>query len=127
MNYPSIEPHCLVLIFTTSKLRHYLLTHLLNLVIRSNPLKYLLCQPIMSRANARWLLQLKEFDIIVVTPRGLRSQALTDLLYSSALKDTNVYAKTCSMKKYASCKWRLTSTSLFLTKGWRWTCVVYPQ
>lgn len=34
----------------------------------------------MSGRTARWLLQLNEFDIIVITPRWLLSQTLSDLL-----------------------------------------------
>lgn len=69
-----------MLIYATQKLRHYLLAHPLNLVTKYNPLKYLLSRPAMSGRTARWLLQLNEFDVTIVAPKGLRSQALSDLL-----------------------------------------------
>lgn len=48
MNCFSIGRRCLALIFVTQKLCHCLLAHLLNLVIKSNPLKYILSQPASS-------------------------------------------------------------------------------
>lgn len=80
LNYLFIEYHCLALIFATQKLCHYLLTHPLNLAIKSNPLKYIILRPTISGCTARWLLQLNEFGITIATPRGLQSQALLDLL-----------------------------------------------
>lgn len=62
------------------KLCHYLLVHPFNLVIKSNPLKYVLSRPAMSRRIAWWPLQLNKFDITIVAPKGLRSQALSDIL-----------------------------------------------
>lgn len=34
----------------------------------------------MSRQFAQWLLKLSEFDILVMTPKGLRSQVLSNML-----------------------------------------------
>lgn len=39
-----------------------------------------LSQPTMSGHTAQWLIQLNKFDITVVTPRGLHSQVLLNLL-----------------------------------------------
>lgn len=79
MNYSAIERHCLASVFATQKLCHYFLAHL-DLITRLNPLRYLLSRPAMSGRIAQWLLQLNEFDINVITPQGLRSQALFDLI-----------------------------------------------
>lgn len=54
MNYSTIERHYIVLIFATQKLCHYLFPHSLNLVNRSNPLKYLSPRLAISRLIARW-------------------------------------------------------------------------
>lgn len=56
------------------------LPHPLNLVTKSNFLRYLLSKEASSGWVARWLLQLREFDKTIVTPKGIRSQALADLL-----------------------------------------------
>lgn len=79
-NYSPIKQHCLALIFAAQKLRHYFLAHPLQLVTKSNPLKYLLWKPVISGRIARWLLQLSELDITVSNPKGIRIQALANLL-----------------------------------------------
>lgn len=38
INYPFIKKHCLGLIFILQKVRHYMLSHNINLVSRINPL-----------------------------------------------------------------------------------------
>lgn len=45
MNYFSTKWNSLTFIFATRKLRYDLLAHCLNLVIKSNPLKYMLSRP----------------------------------------------------------------------------------
>lgn len=80
LNYPSIECHYLVLLFATQKLGTYLISHSLNLVTKSNQLKYLLSRSTMSGRTAKWVLQLSEFDITITAPRGLGSQDLSNLL-----------------------------------------------
>lgn len=80
LNHPSIKRHYLAFIFFTQKLRHYLLAHPLNLVTKSNSLKYLLSRLAMLGCITCWLLHLNEFAISVVAPKELHSQALLDLL-----------------------------------------------
>ena len=80
LNYSPMEKHCLALVFTTQKLRHYFLAHKLLVVTKSDPIKYLLSRPALSGRIAKWLLLLGEFDISVVQPKAIKSQALSDLL-----------------------------------------------
>lgn len=80
MSYSSIGHHHIVLIFAIQKLHHYFLVHSLNLVTMSNPVEYILSRPAMSGRISRWLPQPNEFEFTVVIPRGLRTQALSDLL-----------------------------------------------
>ena len=42
LNYTCIEKACLVVVFASQKLRHYMLAHTTQLVAKINPLKYLL-------------------------------------------------------------------------------------
>lgn len=66
-----------------------------NLVTKSNSLKYLLSRLTMSGRVARPLHQLNEFDIIVITHKGIRSQALSNLL-AQYPASTSRYMKTYS-------------------------------
>lgn len=43
-------------------------------------MRYLLSKPDLSSRIARWLLQLSEFNITIINPKGIRTQALADLL-----------------------------------------------
>ena len=45
LKYSTAEKVCLCLAFTVSKFNHYFLGHLVQLVIKSNPVKYLLTHP----------------------------------------------------------------------------------
>lgn len=74
LNYPSIKCRCFALVFSPIKLHPYPLPHSLNLVRESNPLKYLLPGLAMLGRITWWLLQLSEFDITIVTPKGLRGK-----------------------------------------------------
>lgn len=58
--YRRIEKVCLSLVFAAQKLRNYLLAHPVQLVTKSDPIKYMLTQPALSRRTVRWLLKLSE-------------------------------------------------------------------
>ncbi|KAI5336032.1 hypothetical protein L3X38_026166 [Prunus dulcis] len=62
--YPKIELLCLAVIYAAQLLRHYFLTHKLQLIVKSDPVRYLLTRPVLSGRLARWLLQLSEFEIM---------------------------------------------------------------
>ncbi|VVA31951.1 PREDICTED: LOW QUALITY PROTEIN, partial [Prunus dulcis] len=64
----------------TARLRHYFLAHKVQLVVKSDPVRYLLTRPVLSGRLARWLLQLSEFDIVCTTPKAIRGQAVIDML-----------------------------------------------
>ncbi|EXC14799.1 hypothetical protein L484_009453 [Morus notabilis] len=63
LRYLETERNCLTLVYASQRLRHYFLSHKLLLMVKSDPLKYLLTRPVLSGRLARWLLQLSEFDI----------------------------------------------------------------
>ncbi|BFG25055.1 hypothetical protein CerSpe_113290 [Prunus speciosa] len=78
--YPKTELLCLALIYAAQRLGHYFLAHKLQLVVKSDPVRYLLTRPVLSGRLARWLLQLSEFDITCMTPRAIKGQAVIDML-----------------------------------------------
>ena len=57
-----------------------MLAHKVHLISPSNPLKYLMKNPIPSSRLTRLILALSEFDIQVRSPIGKKSQALAELL-----------------------------------------------
>ncbi|CAL9000322.1 unnamed protein product [Prunus brigantina] len=63
-----------------ARLRHYFLAHKLQLIVKSDPVRYLLTRPVLSGRLARWLLQLSKFDIMCTTPKAIKGQAVIDML-----------------------------------------------
>jgi len=78
--YAPIEKICLALIFAARKLRHYMLSHSIHLISKTDPLKYLMSKPILSGRLAKWALLLLEFEIIFVPQKSTKGQVLADFL-----------------------------------------------
>lgn len=57
-----------------------LLAYEVHLVTHSDPIKYLLTRSALLERIVKWLLLLVEFDISIITPKAIKSQALADFL-----------------------------------------------
>ncbi|XP_038717270.1 uncharacterized protein LOC120010560 [Tripterygium wilfordii] len=80
LNYSPIEKVCLALVFATKKLRHYMLAHVIHLISKADPLKFIMSRPVLSGRLAKWALLLSEFDITFVPQKAIKGQALADFL-----------------------------------------------
>ncbi|XP_057461067.1 uncharacterized protein LOC130751463 [Actinidia eriantha] len=80
LNYSPIEKMCLALVFVVQKLRHYFQAHTVHLVSKANSVKYIMTKPVLSDRLARWSLLLQEFEIIYVSQKAIKGQALADFL-----------------------------------------------
>ncbi|BFG30168.1 hypothetical protein CerSpe_164420 [Prunus speciosa] len=78
--YPKTELLCLALVYAAQRLWHYFLAHKLQLMAKSDPVRYLLTRPVLSGHLARWLLQRSQFDITCATPKAIKGQAVIDML-----------------------------------------------
>ncbi|CAL8089885.1 unnamed protein product [Prunus armeniaca] len=78
--YSKTELLCLSLVYATQLLRHYFLAHKLQLIVKSDPIRYFLTRLVLSRRLARWLLQLSKFEITCTTPKAIKGQAVIDML-----------------------------------------------
>ena len=63
VNYTSIEKACLIIVFASQKLWHYMLAHTIHLIAKIDPLKYLLGKASIIGRLAKWMIILSEFDI----------------------------------------------------------------
>ncbi|KAJ1427657.1 Ribonuclease H-like superfamily, partial [Sesbania bispinosa] len=63
-----------------SKYRHYFQAHTIEIMIKSEGIKYMLQNPSPTGRVSKWALMLSEYDLRVVHPQRLRSQALADML-----------------------------------------------
>ena len=82
---PLDQKTCVVLVWATHKLRHYMLAYKVLLIARMDPLKYLMEKPAEDRGIAKWVLLLSEFDIKYVTEKSMKGRAIADhLAYCSS-------------------------------------------
>jgi len=87
LNYSPIEKTYLALMFAIKKLRHYLQAHSVRLISRADPLKYIISRPILSGRLAKWALLLQEFEIVYVSQKAIKGQALVDFLVDHPIPD----------------------------------------
>ncbi|KAG8497327.1 hypothetical protein CXB51_008505 [Gossypium anomalum] len=87
MRYSPIEKLCCALIWTTRRLRQYMLYHTTWLISKLDPLKYMMESTALNRRMARWQILLSEFDIVYVSQKAIKESAVADFLASRALED----------------------------------------
>ncbi|TYK02888.1 uncharacterized protein E5676_scaffold968G00270 [Cucumis melo var. makuwa] len=80
VNYSSIEKMCLALFFAIDKLRHYMQAFTVHLVAKADPIKYVLSRPIISGRLAKWAVILQQYDIVYISQKTIKGQALVDFL-----------------------------------------------
>ncbi|XP_073271457.1 uncharacterized protein [Primulina huaijiensis] len=80
LNYSPIEKLCLALIFVIQKLKHYFQDHIVRLVSKANPLKYVMSRPVLFDMLARWYLQLQQFESTYIPQKAVKGQPLADFL-----------------------------------------------
>ena len=76
------------MVFSSQKLRHYMLAHTVHLVAKIIPLKYLLRKAMLTGYLAKWMMILSEFDIQYVKHKAIKGQAIADQLANFSLEDT---------------------------------------
>ncbi|XP_070032138.1 uncharacterized protein [Nicotiana tomentosiformis] len=62
----------------SSKLRRYFCAYTTYLISRMDPLKYIFQKPMPTVKLAKWQILLSEFDIIYVTKKAVKGQALAE-------------------------------------------------
>jgi hypothetical protein len=77
--YSGAEKACLALVYASQRLRHYFLTHKIQLMTKSHPIRSPLHRPVLSSRLAQWFLQLSQYKIITETPTAIKSQVIADL------------------------------------------------
>ena len=87
LNYTPMEKACLAVVFSTQKLRHYMLSHTIQLVSKIDPLKYMLSRIALTGRLAKWVMLLSEFDIQYVDRKALKGKVIADHLADAPLVD----------------------------------------
>jgi hypothetical protein len=63
INYTSIENACLAVVFASQNICHYMLSHPIKLIAKTDPLKYIVAKAKLIICMAKWVMILYEFDI----------------------------------------------------------------
>ena len=53
LNYSPIEKLCLTLVISIQKMKHYFQAHVVRLISRANPIKFVMSKPVLSDQLAR--------------------------------------------------------------------------
>ena len=85
--YMAIEKTCCALVWTSKRLRQYMLYYTTLLISRMDPLKYIFESPYVSLRVSKWQVMLSEFDIKYVTRKSVKGSAIADQLAENPLED----------------------------------------
>jgi hypothetical protein len=88
-NYSLIEKLCLALVFYLKKLCHYMLAHPIQLITRVDHVRYVLNQPALMGRLGKWAIIMMEFDIMYVSQKAIKCQALADFLATHPVPDNS--------------------------------------
>ncbi|KAK8505875.1 hypothetical protein V6N12_042899 [Hibiscus sabdariffa] len=80
--YPPIQKLCCALVWTTKRLRQYILYHTTWLISKLDPLKFLMEAPALTGRTAHWQMLLSEFDIVYASQKAVKGSAIADFLAS---------------------------------------------
>lgn len=75
------------MVFSSQNLQHYMLNHLVKLISKVDPLKYLLSKTTLTGHMAKWVMLLSEFDIEYVDRKAIKGQVIADQLTNAPLVD----------------------------------------
>ncbi|XP_070057011.1 uncharacterized protein [Nicotiana tomentosiformis] len=78
--YSLLKRTCCALTWIAQKLRHYFCTYTTYLISRMDPLKCIFQKPMPTGNLTKWKIFLYEFDILYVTQKAVKWQALADHL-----------------------------------------------
>ncbi|CAL8135842.1 unnamed protein product [Prunus armeniaca] len=80
LNYSPIEKFCLALYFAATKLRHYMLPSVVQIISKTDLIKYMLTRPIIRGRIGKWTMALSKFTFQYVAQKSVKGQALADFL-----------------------------------------------
>ncbi|XP_060211718.1 uncharacterized protein LOC132639276 [Lycium barbarum] len=87
LKYSPIEKLCLALVFSIQKMKHYFQAHVVRLISKANPIKFVMSKPVLSDRLARWYLQFQQFEIVYVPQKAVKGKALADFLADHPIPD----------------------------------------
>ncbi|XP_017617900.1 uncharacterized protein LOC108462466 [Gossypium arboreum] len=86
MRYPPIDKLCCALVWTTWRLRQYMLYHTTWLISKLDPFKFMMESAALNGRMAQLQILLSRFNIIYVSQKDIKESAIADFLASRALE-----------------------------------------
>ncbi|XP_050267844.1 uncharacterized protein LOC126712529 [Quercus robur] len=87
INYIAIEKTCCALAWASRKPQQYMLYYTTRLISRMDPIKYIFEKPALIGKICHWQMLLSEFDIVFMTRKVIKGQAIADYLADQLLND----------------------------------------
>lgn len=79
IRYTLIEKIYYAIIYSTQKLRLYMITNTTFIVAQVDLLRYLLSKPHLQGRPAKWIMELQEFDLIYMNIKEIKGQVIVDM------------------------------------------------
>ncbi|XP_070664519.1 uncharacterized protein [Malus domestica] len=80
INYSAVEKLCLAVFFAASKLQHYMLPTVTQVITQTDVLRYMLTRPIVKGRIGKWTMVLSEFSLQYMPQKAVKGQVLADFL-----------------------------------------------
>jgi len=87
IKYVYLEKLCLVVVFVTKKLRHYMLNHTTYVIAKADPLNYMMNKTYHNARTSKWIMHLTEFDLQFISQNSIKGQVIADYLVEAPLYD----------------------------------------
>ncbi|KAM1815822.1 hypothetical protein ACFX12_000295 [Malus domestica] len=72
INYSTVEKLCLAVFFAASKLRHYMLPSITQVIAQTNVIRYMRTRPIVRGRIGKWTMALSEFSLQYVPQKAVK-------------------------------------------------------
>ena len=69
--YTPIKKMYFSIVFSIEKLRCYMLGNTTYVIDQANPLRYLMSKSYLSKRATKWVMLLKEFDLVFITQKSI--------------------------------------------------------
>ncbi|XP_065627349.1 uncharacterized protein LOC136066626 [Quercus suber] len=87
INYIAIKKKCCALVWALHKLWQYMLYYIMWFISCMDPIKYIFEKPALTWKISHWQMLLSKFDIVFVTRKAIKGQAIVEYLADQPLND----------------------------------------
>jgi len=105
--YTPIEKLCQCIMFSTKRLRHYMINSIIHVLTQVDPLRYLMSKPCLNGRSTKWVMLLQEFDLNFVKQKSIKGQVVTYFIVEFPMEDSKKlreeFHDECAFTKMIDC------------------------